>query len=81
MKTTEFRKLIREEVRKVVKEQDDDYGVSFAYMKPYIKDVSRVIKTLQVLNDRIEEDGPLSEDIVDALEYLEALYNKIDKAK
>jgi hypothetical protein len=40
-----------------------------------------VIKTLQVLNDRIEEDGPLSEDIVDALEYLEALYNKIDKAK
>ena len=81
MKATEFRKLIREEVRKVVKEQDDDYGVSFAYMKPYIKDISRVIKTLQILNDRIETDGPLSEDIVDALELLEALYKKIDKAK
>jgi hypothetical protein len=135
MKATEFKKLIREEIRKVLKEntmlmrdpsvkakvdavigtlkgidvdgetmqfilkevgmeeqmqhqltpggirEADDYGVSFAYMKPYIKDISRVIKTLQILNDKIETDGPLSEDIIDALESLEALYNKIDKAK
>jgi len=136
MKATEFKKLIREEVRKVLKEntmlmrdpsvkakvdavigtlkgidvdgetmeyiikevgmedqmqhqltpggireQDNDYGVSFAYMKPYTQDLQQAIRTLQVLNDKIETDGPLSEDIVDALESLEGLYNKIKQAR
>jgi len=79
MKTTEFRKLVREEVRKVIKEAE--YAVDFKYMKPYIKDLHRVIVTLQILNDKIETDGPLSEDIVDALESLEMLYDKIKQAK
>lgn len=75
MKITEFRKLIREEVRKVVKENEED----FRYMKPFTKDIQQAIKNLQVLNDKIETVGPLSEDIVDALEALEVLYNKIIK--
>lgn len=79
MKITEFRKLIREEVRKVVKEAE--YAVDFKYMKPYIKDVQQAIATLQILNDKIETDGPLSEDLVDALESLEMLYNKIKQAR
>lgn len=80
MKATEFRKLIREEVRRVVKEEDN-YGEGFSYMKPHISELSRVIKTLQVLNDKIETDGPLSEDIVDALESLELLWTKINQSK
>ena len=123
MKTTEFRKLIREEVRRVIKEVSDnevvlsneildfleergvinannaqkihkdltsflkskiikeEYAVDFKYMKPYIKDVQQAIATLQILNDKIETDGPLSEDVVDALESLEGLYNKIKQAR
>ena len=50
-------------------------------MKPYIKDVQQAIATLQILNDKIETDGPLSEDVVDALESLEGLYNKIKQAR
>ena len=123
MKITEFRKLIREEVRRVIKEVSDnevvlsneildfleergvinannaqkihkdltsflkskiikeEYAVDFKYMKPYIKDVQQAIATLQILNDKIETDGPLSEDVVDALESLEGLYNKIKQAR
>ena len=80
MKITEFRKLIKEEIRRVVKE-DDNYGEGFSYMKPYINELSRVIETLQVLNYEIETDGPLSEDIVDALESLELLWTKINQSK
>ena len=68
MKKLDLQKIIREEVRRVVKEAE--YAVDFKYMKPYIKDVQQAIATLQILNDKIETDGPLSEDIVDALEAL-----------
>ena len=123
MKASEFKKIIREEVRSVVKEVSDnevvlsneildfleergvinannaqkihkdltsflkskiikeEYAVDFKYMKPYIKDVQQAIATLQILNDKIETDGPLSEDVVDALESLEGLYNKIKQAR
>jgi hypothetical protein len=33
------------------------------------------------LNDKIEMAGPLSEDIVDALEILQGLYDKIKQAR
>ena len=79
MKASELKKIIREEVRRVVKEAE--YAVDFKYMKPYIKDVQQAIATLQILNDKIETDGPLSEDVVDALESLEGLYNKIKQAR
>jgi len=79
MKTQELRKLIREEVKKVIKEEE--YVVDFKYMKPFAQDVAQAIKGLQVLSDKIETVGPLSEDIVDALESLEGLYNKIKQAR
>ena len=79
MKTSEFRKLIREEVKKVVKEVE--YTPDYKHMKPFIQDLTQSIKTLQVLNDKIETAGPLSEEVVDALEILEGLYNKIRQAR
>ncbi len=79
MKNSELRKLIREEIKKMVKEEE--YAVDFKYMKPYMKDVQQAIKFLQILNDKIETNGPLSEDLVDALESLEGLYNKIKQAR
>ena len=134
MKTQELRKLIREEVRKIVKEntylmsnpevkskveaviqtlqeidvdgetmqyilekvgmeeqmqhqltpggiREAEYAVDFKYMKPFAQDVNQAIRTLQVLNNKIEAVGPLSEDIVDAMESLMGLYNKIKQAK
>ena len=39
------------------------------------------MKNLQMLNDKIETDGPLSEEIVDALEILEELWMKIKQAR
>ena len=79
MKTTELRKLIREEVKKVIKEVE--YTPDYKHMKPFIQDLTQSIKTLQVLNDKIETAGPLSEEVVDALEILEGLYNKIRQAR
>jgi hypothetical protein len=134
MNNREFRKLIREEVRKVIKEntqlmsdpmvkskvemvirvlqevdvdgetmqyilekvgmgeqmqhqltpggiREAEYAVDFKYMKPFTQDLNQAIRTLQVLNDKIETVGPLSEDLVDALESLEGLYNKIKQAR
>lgn len=79
MKTQELRKIIREEVRKVVREAE--YAVDFAYMKPFTQDINQAIRSLQVLNDKIEQAGPLSEDIVDAMESLQTLYNKVKQAR
>ena len=81
MKTSEFKKLIREEVRKVVKEEDDNYGEGFGYMKPFTKDITAAIGNLKAINNKIEIQGPLSEDIVDALESLEGLLVKISQAQ
>ena len=81
MKASEFKKLIREEVRKVVKEEDDNYGEGFGYMKPFTKDITAAIGNLKAINNKIEIQGPLSEDIVDALESLEGLLAKINQAQ
>lgn len=81
MKASEFKKLIREEVRKVVKEEDDNYGEGFGYMKPFTKDITAAISNLKAINNKIEIQGPLSEDIVDALESLEGLLVKINQAQ
>lgn len=79
MKASELRNLIREEVKKVIKEVE--YTPDYKHMKPFIQDLTQSIKTLQVLNDKIETAGPLSEEVVDALEILEGLYNKIRQAR
>lgn len=76
MKASEFKKLIREEVRKVVKEED--YKPSYAHMKPFKLDIAKVMRELQDLNKKIEQQGPLSEEIVDAMESLGELISKIN---
>ena len=63
MKKSELSKLIREEIRKTVKEIE--YQPSYTHMKPYAQEIQQQIKTLEVLNDRIEDKGPLSEEIED----------------
>jgi hypothetical protein len=79
MKKSELKQLIKEEFKKVVKE-DNNYGEGYNYMKPFIKDIQRVIQFLEVLNNKIEQEGPLSEDIMDALESLQDLKIKIDQS-
>ena len=79
MKTSELRNLIREEVRKSIKEVD--YQPSYLHMKPFTQDIQQQIRTLKVLNDRIEDKGPLSEEIADAIEILQDLQAKIQQAR
>ena len=79
MKLTEFKKLIREEVRKTIKEVE--YQPSYTHMKPFAQDIQQQIRTLMVLNDKIEDKGPLSEEIADAIEILQDLQTKIKQVK
>ena len=79
MKATKFRQLIREEIHKTIKEVE--YQPSYTHMKPFEQDIQQQIRTLEALNDRIEDKGPLSEEIVDAIEILQDLKSKIRQAK
>ena len=81
MKLSELKKVIREEVGKVVREADSFSQQSYTHMKPYMQSIQQSIKNLQILNDKIETAGPLSEEIVDALEKLEELWMKIKQAR
>jgi hypothetical protein len=81
MKKSELKTLIKEEVRKVVREADSFSQQSYTHMKPYMQSIQQSIKNLQILNDKIETAGPLSEEIVDALEILEELWMKIKQAR
>jgi hypothetical protein len=79
MKKLELKQLIKEEIKKIIKE-DNNYGEGYSYMKPFVKDIQRIIQFLEVLNNKIEQEGPLSEDIIDALESLQDLKIKIDQS-
>ena len=75
MKIQELKKLVREEVKKMVNEVE--YEPSYTHMKPFVQDIQRIILTLEKLNDKIEDSGPLSEEVVDAMEALEILVHNI----
>ncbi len=77
MKTQELQKIIREEVQKVLSEIDPP--MDYSYMKPFTQDIQQQIRTLTVLNQRIENNGPLSEEIADAIDILTELMAKIKK--
>jgi len=72
MKTQELRKLIREEVKKVIKEQFD-----YTHVKPFKGDIQKMVSQLTTLNAKIEENGPISEEIQDAIDTLNELFNKL----
>lgn len=79
MKKQQLQQIIKEELRRVLREED--YQPSYTHMKPYMQSIQQSIKNLQILNDKIETAGPLSEEIVDALEKLEELWMKIKQAR
>ena len=72
MKAQELRKLIREEVKRTLNEAED-----YSYMKPFKGDIQKMVSALTMLNAKIEEKGPLSEDIQDAIDSLNELFTKI----
>lgn len=76
MKTQELRKIIREEIQSVLKEQFD-----YTHVKPYLPKLSEIIGALELMNEKIEDDGPLSEEIEDALDSLRDLYKKAQNSR
>lgn len=76
MKKSEFRNLIREEVRRVVNEVDYPQA-SYAHMKPFKGKIAQMAKQLTDLNNEIEQTGPLSEEIQDAIDSLMELVKNL----
>ena len=72
MKTEVLRKLIREEVKNILKEAFD-----YTHVKPFKGDIQKMVSQLTTLNAKIEENGPLSEEIQDAIDSLNELFNKL----
>jgi len=72
MKTTELRKLIREEVQSILREEFD-----YTHIKPYKGEVQKMVSLLTSLNGKIEENGPVSEEIQDAIDLLNELFMKL----
>lgn len=75
MKTAELRKLIREEVEVALKEIDAP--MDYSHMKPFKQLIEKELKSLSNLNLMIEKQGPLSEEIADAIDSLTELLAKI----
>ena len=76
MKITEFRKLIREEVRKVVEETQPQ--ASYKHMRPFKLEIAKMISQLQDLNEKIKNNGPLSKEIKNAITSLGELISRIN---
>jgi len=68
MKTQELKNLIREEIRKILAE-DEQYVIG-TYSR---EDITRLIDTLENINNEIEKDRPRSTDIDYAIDDLNDL--------
>jgi hypothetical protein len=55
---------------------EENNDVDYSHMKPFTKNIYRIIQSLEVINEDIEEEGPLSEDIIDAIESLQSFMTK-----
>lgn len=77
MKTTQIRKAIREEIKKILREED--YTPNYTHMRPFKADIVKMINELNGLNSKIEAKGPLSEEIADAVDILQELIVKLRK--
>jgi hypothetical protein len=62
---------------KLTEDLDSDYTPSYEHIKPYKDKISQAISMLEAVNDQIEDAGPLSEEIVDAIESLQQLASKL----
>ena len=74
MTKNELKKLIRE----MLSEEVESTQSRYAHMRPFKLEIAKIISQLGALNDKIEEKGPLSEEIVDALEALGELISNIN---
>jgi len=70
MKTQELKNLIREEIRKILAE-DEQYVIG-TYSR---EDITRLIDTLENINNEIENAGPRSTNIDYAIDDLNDLLN------
>ena len=82
MKKSELQKLIREEVQTTIKEMDADksYIANITHIKPFKGKVDQITKLLTALNQELEQTGPLSEEIQDAIDSLMELQAKLTLA-
>ena len=76
MKKSELKQIIHEEVRKVVEETQPQ--ASYKHMRPFKLEIAEMISQLQDLNEKIENNGPLSEEIEDAITSLGELISRIN---
>ena len=72
MKADQLRKIIREEVESILREEFD-----YTHVKPFKGEVQKMVSQLTTLNAKIEENGPLSEEIQDAIDSLNELFSKL----
>jgi len=72
MKAEQLRKIIREEVESILREEFD-----YTHVKPFKGEVQKMVSQLTTLNAKIEENGPLSEEIQDAIDSLNELFSKL----
>jgi hypothetical protein len=67
-------KHMKNQIIESIEENDD---MDYSHMKPFIKNIDRIIQSLETINDNIEDEGPLSEDIIDAIEALQSFMLKV----
>ena len=72
MKQTEFRKLVREEIKATMAELDRsrNLSVNIRHIAPFKGKITQMAKQLMDLNKEIEQSGPMSEEIQDAVDSL-----------
>ena len=59
-----------------------DYSqTSYTHMRPFKLEIANIMSQLGALNDKIEQNGPLSEEIIDALESLGTLISNINTSR
>jgi hypothetical protein len=54
---------------------------SYTHMRPFKLEIANIMSQLGALNDKIEQNGPLSEEIVDAIESLGMLISNINTSR
>jgi hypothetical protein len=62
---------------KLTEDLDANYVPSYEHILPYKDKINQVVLELENINSEIENSGPLSEDIVDAIEILQSLIGKL----
>lgn len=84
MKTQELRQLVREEVKKILKETEDNvfYGPNhIKAAKNTLVDLTQLAKKLELMQLDIEKYGPRLESIEDAIDAVKIAIEQIKTAR